>query len=237
MSKDHFYFSRNDRVVALVLLSIIIITKTVSVMIPGRVPAPDVAADSVLVAQKSSVTPARSYRSSAPRRDSTGYTRGGNRSVRNTERPATVLNDTTEYKPRYQRKSAPLSAVDLNVADSLALVSLPGIGPYYARRIIQYRNRLGGFVGTEQLAEIDGLPDSVMKWFIINDTVPLVMVRINSASLNELRNHPYLNFYQARAIVDMRRERGRIKGPEQLSFMEEFTAQDLERLEPYLDFN
>ena len=75
-----------------------------------------------------------------------------------------------------------------------------------------------------------------MKWFIITDTVPLGKIAVNAATLAELRRHPYIDFYQARAIVEYRQERGKIKGPEQLSFMEEFTAQDLDRLLPYLDF-
>ena len=76
-----------------------------------------------------------------------------------------------------------------------------------------------------------------MKWFIITDTIPVKKISVNTATLSELRRHPYMDFYQARAIVEYRRERGKIKGPDQLSFMEEFTGQDLIRLEPYLDFS
>jgi DNA uptake protein ComE-like DNA-binding protein len=75
-----------------------------------------------------------------------------------------------------------------------------------------------------------------MKWFIITDTVPIRKVPVNKATLTELRRHPYLDFYQARAIVEFRNERGMIKGPGQLSFMEECSAQYLDRLIPYLDF-
>ncbi|MBO7113936.1 MAG: helix-hairpin-helix domain-containing protein, partial [Bacteroidaceae bacterium] len=136
----------------------------------------------------------------------------------------------------YTAKARPVSPLDLNAADSAALVMLPGIGPVFAARIIRYREQLGGFLDISQLTEINGLPDSLMKWFIIGDSIPLRPVAVNSASLSELRRHPYLNFYQSRAIVEYRRERGKIKGPDQLSFMEEFTARDLERLMPYLDF-
>jgi DNA uptake protein ComE-like DNA-binding protein len=51
-----------------------------------------------------------------------------------------------------------------------------------------------------------------------------------------LRNHPYISFYQAKAITDYRRSEGDIKSPAQLSFMEEFTEQDLISLEPYISF-
>ena len=137
---------------------------------------------------------------------------------------------------RYAAKSRPLEPLDLNTLDSTGLVKLPGIGPATAIRIIRYRERLGGYTQISQLTEIEGLPDSLMKWFIITDTVPIRKVPVNKATLTELRRHPYLDFYQARAIVEFRNERGMIKGPGQLSFMEEFSAQDLDRLIPYLDF-
>jgi DNA uptake protein ComE-like DNA-binding protein len=137
---------------------------------------------------------------------------------------------------RYAAKSRPLEPLDLNTLDSTGLVKLPGIGPATAIKIIRYRERLGGYTQISQLTEIEGLPDSLMKWFIITDTVPIRKVPVNKATLTELRRHPYLDFYQARAIVEFRNERGMIKGPGQLSFMEEFSAQDLDRLIPYLDF-
>jgi len=237
MSKDHFYFSRNDRIVALILLSVIILSKGAVVLWPSKGAETDPAVDSMLVARRTEQPRKENYSREYNRRDTAAYTPSYNRTVRRTFRDTVVRRmDTAQSLPRYRRKEAPLSPIDLNAADSLMLVSLPGIGPYYARRIIRYRQQLGGYARTAQLLEIDGLSDSVMKWFIITDTVPLIPVRVNSLSLTELRNHPYLNFYQARAILDFRRERGMIKGPEQFSFMEEFTAQDLERLEPYLDF-
>ena len=107
---------------------------------------------------------------------------------------------------------------------------------YYASRILSYRRKLGGYTSNSQILEIDGIPDSVVRWFVITDTARAVRISVNSATLSQLRSHPYINFYQARAIIEMRRERGNIKGPDQLSFMEEFTDQDLVRLEPYLDY-
>lgn len=239
MSKDHFYFSRNDRIVALILLAVIILSKTAVVLWPAKGTETDAAVDSVLIASRNDSPVERNRSRNYSRRDSTPYQSGYSRSSarRYAADTPVVRKDTVARTRQYQHKTAPQSAVDLNAADSMMLVSLPGIGPYYARRIIRYRNQLGGFVRTSQLSEIEGVPDSVMKWFIITDTVPVIRLNLNNATLTELRNHPYINFYQARAVVEFRRERGKIKGPEQLSFLEEFTAQDLERLEPYLDFN
>lgn len=217
MSKDHFYFNRNDRTVALILLSVILVVNIVLNPWKKTVPEPYVETDSL------------SYVPDTFKR--TVY-------IRDTVRRKWYIWDTVVITKTlsYTAKARPVSPLDLNAADSAALVMLPGIGPVFAARIIRYREQLGGFLDISQLTEIDGLPDSLMKWFIIGDSIPLRPVAVNSASLTELRRHPYLNFYQSRAIVEYRRERGKIKGPDQLSFMEEFTARDLERLMPYLDF-
>lgn len=218
MSKDHFYFSRNDRVVALVLLSVIIILNIISN--PWNPPVPD---ESVYT--DSLVQVPDTFRR-------TVY-------IRDTVRRKWYVWDTVTVQVksvRYATKSRPLEPLDLNTLDSTGLVKLPGIGPATAIKIIRYRERLGGYTQISQLTEIEGLPDSLMKWFIITDTVPIRKVPVNKATLTELRRHPYLDFYQARAIVEFRNERGMIKGPGQLSFMEEFSAQDLDRLIPYLDF-
>ena len=219
MSKDHFYFNRNDRTVALILLSIIIIVNIIRN--PWNPPVPD----ETLFTDTLVHTPDTFRR--------TVY-------IRDTVRRKWYVWDTVKVEVksvRYTVKSRPVQLLDLNAQDSSGLVSLPGIGPATALKIIRYRERLGGYSGISQLAEIEGLPDSLMKWFIITDTIPIRKISVNTATLAQLLRHPYLDFYQARAIIEYRNERGTIKGPEQLSFMEEFTAQDLERLMPYLDFS
>ena len=218
MSKDHFYFNRNDRIVALILLSIILVVNIF--LNPWTAPVQENAFD----------TDSLSYAPDTFRR--TVY-------IRDTVRRKWYVWDTVtvEVKSvRYASKTRPDEPLDLNAVDSTELVKLPGIGSATAYKIIRYREQLGGYTDIGQLSEIEGLPDSLMKWFIITDTIPIRQIPVNTATLSELRRHPYMDFYQARAIVEYRRERGMIKGPEQLSFMEEFTVQDLKRLEPYLDF-
>lgn len=237
MSKDHFYFSRNDRIVALVLLSVILIAIVARIPFKRIPPEISVEPDSVavpVITQQPRTESKREYTRSTAR-----YSSSTNRKDSVQRRPArrdtVVRRDSITY-PRYQRKQAPASPLDLNTADSTMLVRLPGIGPYYASRILSYRRKLGGYASSSQILEIDGIPDSVVRWFVITDTARAIRISVNSATLTQLRSHPYINFYQARAIIEMRRERGNIKGPDQLSFMEEFTDQDLVRLEPYLDF-
>ena len=218
MSKDHFYFNRNDRIVAIILLSVIIIVNIIRN--PWNPPAPDDSTDTDSLVHVPDTFRRIVY-------------------IRDTVRRKWYVWDTVKVQVKsvpYTAKSRPLEPLDLNSADSTELVKLPGIGPANAMKVIRYRERLGGYSDIRQLTEIEGLPDSLMKWFIITDTVQVSKIQVNKATLTELRRHPYLDFYQARAIVEYRNERGIIKGPEQFSFMEEFTAQDLIRLEPYLDF-
>lgn len=218
MSKDHFYFSRNDRIVALILLSIIVIVNMMRS--PWHPPVQEEFAETDTLAHHADTVRRTVY-------------------VRDTVRRKWYVWDTVSVKVNsvsYTVKARPVSLIDLNASDSSELVKLPGIGPVFAAKIIRYREKLGGYSDIAQLMEIAGLPDSLMEWFVVTDTVPVRKILVNTATLAELRRHPYIDFYQARAIVEFRRDRGKIKGPEQLSFMEEFTDQDLIRLEPYLDF-
>lgn len=126
--------------------------------------------------------------------------------------------------------------VDLNTADTATLKKIPGIGSYYARKITDYRERLGGFVDLSQLNEVEGLPEGTERWFVLTPDVfrPLP---INRMSVDKMRRHPYLNFYQSRVIVEHRRKYGAIKKLQTLSLYEEFTPSDLERLQPYVSFD
>ena len=126
--------------------------------------------------------------------------------------------------------------IDVNVADTSELKKIPGIGSGIAKAIVAYRNRLGGFYDLKQLREISYVTSDLCKWFKL-ENVAVQKININDVSLEELRKHPYLNFYQARIIVDFRRKKGPIKSLSQLALYEEFTEKDLERLSFYLSFD
>ncbi len=134
--------------------------------------------------------------------------------------------------------SAVVVAVELNMADSAALESLPGIGTILAPRIIRYRNLLGGFYSVEQLREVYGLSEEHFKaasphLFINGET--FARFNLNFASARELGRHPYVGFRTARKIVKLRDERGKYFSAEDLS--EIMTADSIARLTPYLKFD
>lgn len=140
----------------------------------------------------------------------------------------------------YPRKFTEVTPVDLNSADTALLKRIPGIGSGFAAMMVSYRQRLGGFHSVEQLRELELVSDSLlMQWrpWLVVDQSLVRPIGVNKASVTQLRNHPYLNFYQAKAIVELRRQYGRIEGWEVLRMLEEFTETDIERLQPYFVFD
>ena len=126
--------------------------------------------------------------------------------------------------------------VDLNEADTTELKKILGIGSGIARMIVAYRKRLGGFYDTVQLKEVNYVDEDMLKWFKLGNT-PIHRINANKAGLDKLRSHPYMNFYQAKVIIEYRRKKGKLKSLSQLSLYEEFTEKDLERLSHYLAFD
>ena len=147
-----------------------------------------------------------------------------------------VAKNDTVAKGLYQEKLKEGETVDLNKADTTLLKKVPGIGSYYARRIVEYRKRLGGFVSVGQLSELKDFPEGLERWFVVS-SIELEPIYINKLSIDALRRHPYLNFYQAKVIVEHRRKYGPIKKLQSLSLYEEFSSSDLERLQQYVNYD
>lgn len=150
------------------------------------------------------------------------------------EDPAEVMQNTDSASMKLE-KYPEGTIVDLNKADTVSLKRIPGIGSGLAKMIVNYRTRLGGFYNVTQLQELSYIGVEQNKWFIIENP-QLEPLQVNRDGLDKLRSHPYMDFYKARAILEYRRKRGKIKGLSQLSMMEEFTEKDLQRLTPYLSF-
>jgi len=125
------------------------------------------------------------------------------------------------------------TVISLDEADTTELKKIPGIGIGTAKRIIAYRQQLGGFYKVSQLQEISHLPAELNKWFFIRKE-PIHRINLNKFNVERLTSHPYINFYQAKVIVDYRKQRGALKSLKELSLYEEFTSKDFERLAPYV---
>lgn len=157
---------------------------------------------------------------------------------------STLVNEKKDYNQTtlkdsiiYQRpaKIKETEHIVLNTADTVSLITIPGIGPYYARKIVQYGNRLGGYVNVDQLDEIDDFPTEAKKYLVVNNPSPKKL-NVNQLSLNELKRHPYINFYMAKAITDYRRLHGTIKSLNDLRLLKDFTPDVIKRLTPYVSY-
>lgn len=118
----------------------------------------------------------------------------------------TYAPDARETEPRSARV-----VVDLNLADSAALVKLYGIGPFYAKRIIEYRRRLGGFHSVGQLMEIPGIDTIKFEGLarsVVADPVSIRRFRLDTAGKRFLMAHPYIGAYAARGILLLRQKLG-----------------------------
>jgi len=129
--------------------------------------------------------------------------------------------------------------VELNSADTTLLMQVTGIGRGYARGIVRFRQRTGGFVTVDQLNEIYGMRpenlDRIRPFCKVNSELVKKM-NVNTAGVERLKGHPYLNFYQSKAIYELRRKKGKLKSIIDLKVLPEFTPESLAKIEPYLSF-
>ena len=144
-----------------------------------------------------------------------------------------VVRDSASH--RYPVKIHETEHIVLNMADTTTLMTVPGIGPYFARKIVAYGERLGGYVSVDQLDEIDDFPSEAKRYLIIQNP-QIRKLNVNKLSLNELKRHPYVNYYQARAITDYRRLHGPLKSLDDLSLSKDFPQEVIKRLLPYVTF-
>ena len=136
-------------------------------------------------------------------------------------------------------KKKPL-VFELNSADSLDLVQLYNIGPTIARRILKYRSLLGGYYCKEQLHEVYGIDSTRYADIAPHLTVNSALVTrldLNAATIDQLKRHPYLDYYQAKAIVRMREEKGAFNQVSDILNIPIIDTETFKHIEPYLTCN
>jgi competence protein ComEA len=129
--------------------------------------------------------------------------------------------------------------VNINTADTLEMQLLSGIGPYYARTIYYYRERLGGFLYEEQLYEITRLKQETIEKilpYLIFDVSAIQKLKINEIEVKELGRHPYISFPQAKVVINYRNNHGPFASAADLKNAKVLSDKEIAMLEPYLDF-
>lgn len=139
-----------------------------------------------------------------------------------------------------ERKPHPIEErVELNTADSAALRSISGIGPKTVGAILSYRERLGGFLRAEQLAEVPGVTErnyeKILKQ-IYCDSCKIRKIDINFASPKVLGRHPYIAPQVLRKLLKARQLKGGWSTAEELIEENIMTRKEAARLVPYLQF-
>ena len=134
----------------------------------------------------------------------------------------------------YLPKLKPGATIDLNSADTTLLKRVPGIGSSFARRIVKYRDLLGGYYVVEQLQEVYGMDreryDAIYPYFTVGTAVRPLTLTIDSISY-----HPYLSWRHKRTLRRLLEEEQPLDWSHLMS-TGDFTRDDSLRLAPYMPF-
>ena len=135
------------------------------------------------------------------------------------------------------RNTLRYASIDINAADTADFINLPGIGSKLATRIVNFRNKLGGFYTIEQVKETFGLPDSTfqkVKQYLKLENSSIRKININTASIDELKAHPYIRYNIANPIIAYRNEHGSFSSIEDLKKIMIITDEVYKKIAPYL---
>lgn len=154
---------------------------------------------------------------------------------------AVAKTKTSLVQPPASPVEKTFTPIDINQADSLALIRLRGIGPVYSSRILKYRESLGGFYQLQQLQEVYGITaelyEDIQPLVFITSSPTLRKIPINTVLAQELAKHPYFSKKSSQILVNYRLQHGSFKNIKDLNIIYAFDSIFLRKIEPYLSFN
>ena len=130
-----------------------------------------------------------------------------------------------------------LQKVEINNADTSDYIALPGIGSKLSKRIIAFREKLGGFYSVDQIGETYMLPDSTfqkIKAYLILDKQAIKKININNATVDEMKSHPYIRYQIANAIFQYRQQHGKFNSVDEIKKIMIITDEIYNKASPYL---
>jgi len=149
------------------------------------------------------------------------------------------VKDERQVKSSSSNFKVPVSLIELNSADSLLLLTVRGIGPAFAARIIKFRDRLGGFYKIDQLKEVYGIDSlkftQIKAQFSINAGL-VNKIDLNTAGFDQFKKHPYLTYKQMNSIIQYRKQHGNFQSIEDLKKVVLLNEEIIRKIEPYFAF-
>ncbi len=127
--------------------------------------------------------------------------------------------------------------VDINLADTNELQKIRGIGPAFSRRIVGYRELLGGYRCTDQLLEVYGIDSTrydAIREFITVDELDINKINLNTAEFGDLIRHPYIDRQTANAILSIRNQHGPYASADELNKSYLIDETTIKRIMPYV---
>ncbi len=147
-----------------------------------------------------------------------------------------VSNETEKTQITAKKPTPTIEKLELNTVTAEQLQQIQGIGPAYSKRIVEYRNKLGGFISSEQLFEVWGIKEEIVIKLIEQSEIRNSpnKIDINTDSLKHLYFHPYIDYNTAKVIHNYRKQRGRLDSIEQLKEIKIISDSLYQKIYPYL---
>lgn len=143
-------------------------------------------------------------------------------------------NGRSVKKPMYD-----IVKLDLNRCDTGDIVVVPLFGSKRAARLVEYRERLGGFYSLAQVREVFVLQDMdishMEKYFYVN-AGDVRKINVNTATYKEMVSHPYFDAYLTKTILHYREQHGAIHSLEELQQVTHAYPELMEKLRHYVVF-
>lgn len=152
------------------------------------------------------------------------------------QEPKLVNTDSLKYEINKEHLAERM-LIELNTADSIDLIKLKGVGSILSKRIISYRNYLGGFVSKQQLLEVYGLKTETyneIESSIVIDTTFVQTINLNTADFKTLNKHPYLSYVNTKTILKYRQLMGKFKSASELTTNNLIDTVSYKKISPYL---
>lgn len=248
--KRFLSFSRGERIAIITIVSLIVIILIIKYLLILNPPKRDyfkhdldsiiARREMVLDSVKKAIADEKevfSPEGESSRKLGSRYARNDSGSTANPKRHSTTP-PQTKSKPARRVPSVEMTIIDLNVADTTMLQQLPGIGAAYAKWIVDYREKLGGYCEAEQLLEVYRMDtnrfNEIERFIKIESTFVPKQLRINSDAFKVLLKHPYLEYDDVKKIVNYREQKGLITSWEQLEKI--VGEENNPRLRYYIDY-